>query len=396
MADDKKLEDFMKEVKEYLTSKGMVISDESALKAAFEKNSEMELSAAEAFAKPEAEEKAGNGNEPEEKDDAVKGIMVNEGGLEGGAEGPEAPENSGWQDEIWNEWKAWASENKLISDKYVDTTKEGYLCIKIYGSNDDKTRDEYAADLQYSSPNNLSLRAKDGKMPAQNVFDKSVAIAKAQNGPVVAFGNIQSNDFKARLMIACLKDPEVQMKDAPTAEEIKTWPKALQDQIAAARKGKEGGDNPKTEDRQLSAAEKIREIRDKIKVRNQDIAEAKEAALAAGGELADGEIEKIMNEGMKEDSLKLRELRGAAKAGDKNAAKELLEMREKTLTDDYKYDKETEMEADGKTPKQDKEGKPIYKKDKDGNFIYKQDDKGEKTLSPVYMAMKKKIADFSK
>lgn len=321
-------------------------------------------------------------------------------------------ENTGWKEKTLNSWKEWANKNDKDLGVYEDPEHPEFLKFKVFAKGADKEKDAYETDVIYTSQNNVSLKGKDGKVPNIEAMEAAVAAAKSVNGPNISFGNISSPEFKANLMIACLRDPEINMVNAPTAEEIATFPKELQDKIAeaqAARQKNQENDSktqetktqsketkePETKEQkpELSPTQKrIAELRKQIETRDANIAEAKEAAMAAGGEVRQEDLDAIAKEGMTPEEIKLRELRGLAKNGDKDAAHQLDVRREKMMSDDYKYVREVEMEADGKTEKKDKDGKPVYKKDDKGNYVYKTDDKGNRVESDAYKAFKIRAA----
>lgn len=313
---------------------------------------------------------------------------------------PKQPENEenadkSWKEKTLNSWKEWADKNDKDLGVYEDPEHPEFLKFKVFSKGADKEKDQYENDVIYTSPTNVSIKGKDGKVPGIEAMEATIAAAKSVNGPNISFGNIQSPEFKANLMIACLRDPEINMVNAPTAEEIATFPKELQDKIAEAQAARakkqpentnESKPQEKTEPELSPAQKRIAELRKQIETRNANIAEAKEAALVAGGELLDKDLKEISQEGMSAEEIKLRELRGQAKAGDKTAGHELDKRRYNTMTDEYKYVREVEMEADGKTEKKDEKGNPVYKRDKDGNFVYKTNEKGQRIKTPQYEA----------
>lgn len=313
---------------------------------------------------------------------------------------PKQPENEenadkSWKEKTLNSWKEWADKNDKDLGVYEDPEHPEFLKFKVFSKGADKEKDQYENDVIYTSPTNVSIKGKDGKVPGIEAMEATIAAAKSVNGPNISFGNIQSPEFKANLMIACLRDPEINMVNAPTAEEIATFPKELQDKIAEAQAARakqqpentnESKPQEKTEPELSPAQKRIAELRKQIETRNANIAEAKEAALVAGGELLDKDLKEISQEGMSAEEIKLRELRGQARAGDKTAGHELDKRRYNTMTDEYKYVREVEMEADGKTEKKDEKGNPVYKKDKDGNFVYKTNEKGQRIKTPQYEA----------
>lgn len=85
-----------------------------------------------------------------------------------------------------------------------------------------KTPDGKKTSIVASSSNNVSLSAEksDGTpdVPDQKVFDQ-LAKKALRNGQEINFGDIESPEFKARLMLACLKN-NVEMKNYPNMNEL--------------------------------------------------------------------------------------------------------------------------------------------------------------------------------
>lgn len=322
---------------------------------------------------------------------------------------PSEPVDENWKEDYKREWRQWAEENNKEFEDVNIPGSGNDVQIRLFDSKEQKKKGEYAAQISYKSPHNVSLSGANGKVPDSKYFEQTVALAMKKNGPDIEFGDIKSDEFSAKLLAACYINGANPTGNVPTEEEMAQWPKELQDMVNAAKEKAEKGaetpdktaeadktpkteenDKPKTPENtgdELSpAAKRIAELRAKIQSREQNLQEAKEAALAAGAELYEKDIKEISQEGMSAEEIKLRELRGQAKAGDKTAQHQLDQRRYNTMTDEYKYVREVEMEADGKTEKKDENGKPVYKKDDKGNFVYKTDEKGQKVKSDAYKA----------
>lgn len=324
------------------------------------------------------------------------------------------PEDPKWKDGVLKEWQQWANDNNKLLSPYQDSDNQDNLSFKLYADENAKNSDNFEADFSYASPKNVTLKGKDGQVPDEKYFDKLVTQLKAANGPEIEFGNIKSDEFKAKLLAACLKDPEIIITNAPSEQDIASWDKSLQDMIKVKPQEKE----EKNEDNKtLEAMKRVAKKRLELRERKKD---------NDGKNLPDQDLQSWKDidtnkEGLTEDQLKLRDLRNGVRKGDAKAIEEMDKRRETTMTDDFKYEREVEMEADGKTPKNDAKGKPIYKqvtemeadgktpkKDKDGNPVYKKDekgnpvyvhktdDKGNKIESPAYQSFKKRLDGYNK
>ena len=128
---------------------------------------------------------------------------------------------------------------------------------------------------------------------------------------------------------------------------------------------------------------RIAELRKQIQNRNANMAEAQEAAMAAGGELRPEDKKAIEQEGMSAEEIKLRELRGQAQAGDKQARHELDARRYNTMTDEYKYKRLTTEEN----------GKQVFVKDDNGNYMYETDENNKKIKTEAYQAFLKRAKE---
>lgn len=430
------------------------------------------------------------------------------------------PEDPKWKEGVLKEWQQWANDNNKLLSPYQDTDNKDNLSFKLYADENAKNSDNFEADFSYASPKNVTLKGKDGQVPDEKYFDKLVTQLKAANGPEIEFGNIKSDEFKAKLLAACLKDPEIIITNAPSEPEIAGWNKNLKDIVSKAKepkaeqpqptkvsaydtaknsiretlktgkeidieklkpkekalyiaaamdivsemnKDKKEGDKdffPRDEvifkggmsyeetnkaaeklpKEELDAAKaglksytimsmkKIAKERVEKRFKGHDSVFKKEANGSfkkdASGNLEIGGSWKNVDDqgqGMTADQLQLRELRMGVRKGDAKAKEEMDKRRAATMTDDFKYEREVEMEADGKTPKNDAKGKPIYKqvtemeadgktpkKDKDGNPVYKKDekgnpvyvhktdDKGNKIESPAYQSFKQRLDGYNK
>lgn len=293
-------------------------------------------------------------------------------------------EDASWKEKYAKEWKNWSIDNHLEFQDASVPTKGDALNLRFY---EDKSKD-YAAEITYNSPYSISMRGSNGNIPDSKYFEKAVNMA-INNGTAIEFGAINSPEFKAKLLAACYKQGNAQVINAPTEEEIATWPDNLKKMIEEA---KLAGQQPvkeqptpsqeqtppkqETKPELTPAMKRIAELRKQIQTRNANLKEAEEAAMAAGGELRQEDKEAISKEGMSAEELKLRELRGQAKAGDKKAAHELDARRYNTMTDEFKYKRLTKEEN----------GKEVFVKDDNGNYIYETDEKGKRIKTDAYQA----------
>lgn len=356
---------------------------------------------------------------------------------------PEAPADENWKESTLKEWQNWAEKNNKVLAAYDDAEHKGNLSFRIYASKEDQEKDNFEADFSYSGPHNVTLKGKDGQVPADEYFDELVAKLKTANGPQIEFGDIKSDEFKAKLLAACLRDKDIIVINGPNAKEVSGWSKELQDKVAkaankdtpvqdekktplydAAKKSVEETFKGKTEldIEKLTPEEKALYTAAAMELKGKEISEGKftvkgalkfdEINKASAG-LAREEQEALRpglvkykifetqqkiaehKKNMTKEQQESHNLRENFLKGDTKAKEEMDKRRANTMTDEYKYVREAEMEADGKTPKTDEKGNTVYKKDKDGKFVYKTDDKGNKIETPHYQAFKKRLNSYN-
>lgn len=368
-------------------------------------------------------------NKENESSKKEKATVINEVAPERSEENTNAPapaqnEDSNWKSEIEKEWRFWGSDNGLIYEDSSLPNEPETLSLRFYKSEKDKKERNFDAEISYNGPNNLTLTSPKGQTPDEKYFQKAVELAM-KNGTAIEFGDIKSPEFKAKLFAACIKNG-AEVVNMPTAEEMAKWPDELKKMVEDAKtqaaqtaNNQEGNtanaqgantnnnqentaantqeantENKKEEQTQQnsSAKSKIAELRARIQNRNANLEEAREAAMITGGELLKEDVKAIEQEGMTAEEIKLRELRGQAKEGNKQAGHELDKRRYNTMTDEFKYEREVEVDEKGQAKTDDK-GKPVYKKDKDGNFVYKQNDKGQKIKTAAYEAFLKRAGN---
>lgn len=179
----------------------------------------------------------------ENKDKAP--TVIKEGGSAQKTEDTPAPAvNGDWKESLLGEWKEWASRNGKEIKEFADPSNTGSLSFHIFEQGANQKEIEQATEVSYNSPRDLSVKGPNGGVPSPEVFAEILKNAKA-NGPDIEFGENMSPSFKANLMLACLKDPELHIVNPPSAEEMKSWPKELQQAVEAAMKNAEKSQTPK-------------------------------------------------------------------------------------------------------------------------------------------------------
>ncbi len=176
------------------------------------------------------------------------------------SEGAETPVDDNWNEDYKNEWRQWATDNDKEFEDINIAGSENDVCIRLYDSKDKKNNGEYAAQISYKSPHNVTLKGYNGNTPDNKYFEQTVALAMKKNGPDIEFGDIKSPEFKAKLLAACYINGANPV-NGPTEEEMSQWPKELQDMVNDAKtKASEGAENqektaeadkaPKTEEKE--------------------------------------------------------------------------------------------------------------------------------------------------
>ena len=322
----------------------------------------------------------------EKKEEPKNRLTINEGENSSKEQEKTQEENTSWKDIYHKEWKTWAEQNKQVLIDVNAPNADGPLSFRLYENEDKKSKGEFAAELSYNNPYNVSLKGYNEQIPDAMYFEKIVQMAKA-NGTAIEFGEIKTPEFKAKLWAACLRN-KVNTVNTPGKEEFQQWPKQWQDYVTKAHQESNAENKEKekeqTPSKPKTGAERIAELRQK----KEELKEVELAAKAAGGEVKEEDRYTIL--GLTKEEIKLRELRGQAKDGDIKAQTELDKRRHKTMTDEYKYEREVELDDKGQ-PKKDENGKPVYKKDKDGNFVYKTNEKGQKIKTAAYQAFYNRV-----
>lgn len=516
MADKQAFDDFMASIKDQLEKDGFEITDNDALKDAYEASEKgLSLDEVKKFAKKKEDENEQQGNEENptepEKDKDGRTIIGEELPKE------KSEKNNEHQDEEWKtklseEWKKWAAENNQIYEDFIDPDRQSNLSFHLYTSEEQKEKGVFESEISYASPQEMSVKGYEGATPSIAIFTKILEEAK-KNGPNIEFGANLKPEFAANLYIACLQDPGVKVLNPPSQEEMDKWPKSLKEAVAQAiaeaeksnpqpqKQEEKPKEEPKQEEKPVEPKQTYMDAWNKVAAHKMDNknqvfdlenitnTETKAMYFAAGalagikmqGNITSDEIKEITNpeihkrldeakifrqaldgirdgvakgtvpeivldnfktpekkalwmmaalEGgakmvgsmttdeikalpehlqvpliRKQREAKIAELRkkgaqlngGNADAFDKKRSEERDKRAESTISDIHKYEREVEMDADGKTPKKDeKTGHPIYKKNDKGEFIFKADDKGNKIETVGYQALKKRLAGYGR
>lgn len=141
-----------------------------------------------------------------------------------------APSLDTWADKTLSNWENWAQKNNKIVQKY-NSSEPALLALKIFDTSDNINNDKFEAKIVYKSAHDIVLSGKDNKIPSDEVFAAIVAQAK-KNGPEICFGDIKSDEFKARLMLACLNDPDIVMVNPPKFRDLIDIPSSLRHMLA--------------------------------------------------------------------------------------------------------------------------------------------------------------------
>lgn len=188
--------------------------------------------------KPEKEEKPDNSGDvkkvalpeenktpiaPKENDSEKEKTSENKIKAEDKEEDKE-PEN--WQDDTYKLWRNWGKANRKWVATYQNEDNSKALSFKVYAHSNEVESDNFEADITYHKHNHLVVKGKDGKVPNNAIFDGIIEAAK-EGSKQISFGNIKNDEFKARLMLACLCDPEIEMINAPKIEDLNNLPADL-------------------------------------------------------------------------------------------------------------------------------------------------------------------------
>lgn len=165
------------------------------------------------------------------------------------------PEN--WREDNLNEWRNWGRAHYKWVDPYNDESNKDGLSLKIFANKTAREKGDFETQIIYHKHNHITVKGKDGKVPENDVFDGIIATAK-KGSKQISFGKIKSDEFKARLMLACLIEPEIKMINAPKIEDLKNIPEELMEALKNPAKRKAEIANQKKEklDRQKNSGER--------------------------------------------------------------------------------------------------------------------------------------------
>lgn len=200
-------------------------------------------------------------NDDEDKDGKIEKPVnkaeINQEKIDISKQKTEAPisPNLVWKEKIYLSWKAWGNKNNKLIQKYKSQEQDS-IAFKIYSDEEKIKEDEFEADITYRKENDVVVKGKNGKVPSDEVFAEIVAQAK-KNGPEICFGDIKSSEFKARLLLACLNDPEIKMINPPKMSELKDIPEDLK-----AKLKEKLPKRPRAEEREKKSAIKSRHMKE--------------------------------------------------------------------------------------------------------------------------------------
>lgn len=174
---------------------------------------------------------------------------------------PSEPVDENWKEDYKREWRQWAEENNKEFEDVNIPGSGNDVQIRLYDSKEQKKKGEYAAQISYKSPHNVSLSGANGKVPDSKYFEQTVALAMKKNGPEIEFGDIKSDEFSAKLLAACYINGANPTGNVPTEEQIAQWPKELQDMVNAAKEKAEKGAEKTSEAENKNEPEKAADYR---------------------------------------------------------------------------------------------------------------------------------------
>ena len=137
---------------------------------------------------------------------------------------------SGWKTQSLSSWQDWGKKNNKIVQEYKPAQTSA-LAFKVFDNAEKAQTGEFDADITYRRETDVVVRGYSGNVPSDEVFAAIVAQAK-KNGPEICFGDIKNNIFKAKLMLACLNDPDVKMVNPPRLSELTDLPEELKAKLA--------------------------------------------------------------------------------------------------------------------------------------------------------------------
>ncbi len=131
-----------------------------------------------------------------------------------------------WQKKTVLSWKKWAQKNDKTVAEYVPEEDPQALGIKIYKDEAAQKAEQAETDILYKNPKEIVVTGKTDV----SLFENIVAEAK-KNSPEIKFGEIKSPDFKAKLWLACLRDKDIKIIDAPKIKDLQGADPAIVEEI---------------------------------------------------------------------------------------------------------------------------------------------------------------------
>lgn len=118
-----------------------------------------------------------------------------------------------WQDETEKSWLDYAEKHH----KKAEVTKEAEkLTVEIFANEEKAKEKKPDASITYKGQTDVSVGGLDLDLSIfENIILQSKSVSKK-----IRFGEIQDAEFSAKLMIACLRDKDIEMINAPKPEEL--------------------------------------------------------------------------------------------------------------------------------------------------------------------------------
>lgn len=124
---------------------------------------------------------------------------------------------SSWENETEKSWLDYGEKN----GKKVNVAKEpGKVTVKLFEDEEKVKAQSPETQIVYDGPDKINVSGRGDTIPDLSIFENIVAQAKKVSSKI-RFGEIEDDEFSAKLMIACLRDPQIKMVNAPKAEDFK-------------------------------------------------------------------------------------------------------------------------------------------------------------------------------
>lgn len=122
-----------------------------------------------------------------------------------------------WREETKKDWQEYAEKHEKKAE-ITDTPEK--VIVKIFANEEKAKVNVSEAAITYDGPNKVTLSGYNEEIPDLSIFENLIASSK-KIGSKIKFGEIRDADFSAKLMIACLRNPDVEMVNAPKIEDLK-------------------------------------------------------------------------------------------------------------------------------------------------------------------------------